>query len=382
MEISKVSKNSNGLSKRNYGIDLYKIFSMYMIVVIHILNAGGVINACDTFSVNNFVSRFMLICVYSAPDCFALASGYIMINTKYKFSRIINLWLQACFYGLIMAIVFMAFMPQVAGFKDVVKAFLPITFSQNWYLTSYFILFLFIPFINYVINGISKKSYQILVVALIIVFSVLYSTRLAIVNVMPMENGYSVWWLTILYVIGGYFGKYGNDLKIKSWFLWLAISVCVLIVGLYEVIGILGENSNGVIAILSKLAESIELLSYTSPAIILIAISLLLLFSKIELKNKAVIKIVAFFSPLAFGVCLVHAHPLVYDNILTDSCTKLAEMNTLVMVLAILGIALVIFIVCAFIDYLRVLLFKFLKVNQRTEQLCNFVSKKFLKLEN
>lgn len=363
-------------NNRNYGIDLYKIFAMYMVVVVHILNAGGVFKNCEQPSLNSFVASIVLIFVYSAVNCFALASGYIMINVKYKFSRIINYWLQVVFYCLAIAIIF-CFISQFAGVKDIVKAFLPVTFNQYWYFTAYFILLLFIPFLNYVMNGISKKKYQVLVLLLIGIFSIEQMLRFGIINVIKTYD-YSFYWLAILYIIGGYFGKYGNSIKIKSIFLWLVIISCILITEITVFSDLLIESQNKVLYLLGKLGKRFNLLSYTSPTILSISLSLLILFHKIELKNKFIINLVKFVSPLAFSVYLIHTNKLIYIHILMNSCSKLAEMNTAVMVLGVLGIAIAIFMVCIFIDYFRLLMFKKLKINKRTEQLCNFVSRRYL----
>ena len=37
-------------TKRNYGIDLLRIVSMVMIVILHILGQGGVLDAADNLS--------------------------------------------------------------------------------------------------------------------------------------------------------------------------------------------------------------------------------------------------------------------------------------------------------------------------------------------
>lgn len=355
---------------------MYKILAMYMVVVVHILNAGGVFKNCEQPSLNSFVSSVMLTFVYSAVNCFALASGYIMINVKYKFSRIINYWLQVVFYCLTIAIIF-CFILQCAGVNDIIKAFLPVTFNQYWYFTAYFILLLFIPFLNYVMNGISKKQYQVLVLLLIGIFSIEQMLRFGIINVIQ-TNDYSFCWLAILYIIGGYFGKYGNNIRIKSIFLWLVIISCILITEITVFSDFLTESQNKVLYLLGKLGERFNLLSYTSPTILFIALSLLILFSKIKLKNKFIINLVKFVSPLAFSVYPIHTNRLIYEHILIDSCSKLAEKNTAVMVLGVLGIAIVIFMVCIFIDYFRMLLFKTLKINKKTEQLCNFMKRKYL----
>lgn len=367
-------------NKRNYGIDLYKIFAMYMIVIFHILHQGGIISSSKEINtVNYIVSYTILVLVQTGVNCFALASGFVMINTKYKFSRAINLWLQVFFYCIVIAVVFILFVPGTNAIKEIVKSFFPVTLKQYWYFTGYFILLLFMPFINIVIKSISKKQYQLLVALLMGIFSIGTITKLPFTYEIPLGAGLTFWWLAILYVVGGYFGKYGDTIKIKSAFLWLVIVVCVLLTQVSIFSELLLSSSNSILKLLGKLGSQFQLISNDSPTILFISIALLILFSRINLKNKKVISVVSFISPLLFSIYLIHVNQLIFENILCGSCTKLAEMNTVVMVLAVLGISLAIFVVCIFIDYLRMLLFKLLKVNQRTEKLCDFVSKKIFK---
>ena len=233
--------------------------------------------------------------------------------------------------------------------------------------------FLFIPFLNRVVNAMSKTEYRKLVVILIGVFSFMITLGTNMIQTISVEYGYSFWWLAILYIVGGYFGKYGDSIKIKTVFLWLIIIGCVLITGISVYNGVLLESSNKILYVLGKLGRRFSLLSYTSPTIVFIAISLLILFYRLKLKNNRLVKIIKFVSPLAFAVYLIHTNKLIYFNILINSCVKLAEANPMIMILGVLGISLAIFVVCIFIDYFRELLFKLLKVNQKTERLCDFV---------
>lgn len=79
----------------NLGIDLLRIVSMYMIVMIHILNKGG---AASAVNINGGqIIRILYIALYSAVDSFALISGYVGFSEyekPHEYKKIILLWLQ------------------------------------------------------------------------------------------------------------------------------------------------------------------------------------------------------------------------------------------------------------------------------------------------
>ena len=54
-----MKENTVIVSSRNYGIDLLRIISMIMVVVLHVLRHGGVIEGTDPLSAN-----YLYILVY------------------------------------------------------------------------------------------------------------------------------------------------------------------------------------------------------------------------------------------------------------------------------------------------------------------------------
>lgn len=92
--------------QRNYGIDALRIFAMYMIIIIHLLGKGEVLNS-EYSSVAIVVDTFLYSLVLCCVNCYALISGYVGYNrnTKYNFGSYINLWLQVVFYGIVILVI-------------------------------------------------------------------------------------------------------------------------------------------------------------------------------------------------------------------------------------------------------------------------------------
>ena len=116
-------------------------------------------------------------------------------------------------------------------------------------------------------------------------------------------------------------------------------------------------------------------MSYTSPIAVGEAVCLLLYFSNLKLNNRKLVKSIRFITPAIFSVYIIHVHPLVFWNILKDAFTWLTEYNLLVAFMLILAIALAIFIGCIALDYIRIILFKILKINMLCDKLGENITK-------
>lgn len=117
------------------------------------------------------------------------------------------------------------------------------------------------------------------------------------------------------------------------------------------------------------------LLSYTSPTILLSSIFLLNIFSDIKLNNKMA-RVTAYLAPAAFGVYLIHCHPVILDIFIPKICNLFLDMPAVVILLFSLILILVIYVTCSIIDILRKFLFKLIKI----DTLSDFISKLFKKI--
>ena len=87
------------IKNRNYGIDLLRIITMFMIVNLHILYHGGILSSEKLYfgSTKFNIVWIIEIVSYVAVNCYALISGFVGVNSKNKYSNIILLWLRVAF---------------------------------------------------------------------------------------------------------------------------------------------------------------------------------------------------------------------------------------------------------------------------------------------
>jgi surface polysaccharide O-acyltransferase-like enzyme len=196
------SKEQITYKERNYGIDLLRIVAMIFIPILHVLLQGGILGNSISLSANYEVAWFLEIMAYCAVNCYALISGYVGYDSKYKYSNIIYLYLQVIFYTIIITSIFAVFKPDTVRISSFVKALFPFAFDVYWYFTAYFCMFFFIPFMNFFINTASKNLAGKAVLAIIILFSIL--PTIFANDMFKTSGGYSVYWLSMMYIIGAY----------------------------------------------------------------------------------------------------------------------------------------------------------------------------------
>ena len=81
--------------------------------------------------------------------------------------------------------------------------------------------------------------------------------------------------------------------------------------------------------------------------------------------NKYIAKIITFLGPLSFGVYLIHCHPIFIDYMKMHNYDNKPRNDSLISVLNFLfGKTIKTFVFCIGIDYLRHLLFTFLRLKK------------------
>ncbi len=360
-----VSEKSH--SARNFGIDALRILSMMMILTLHVLNKGGILYNVTSFSLRYYVAWLLEILCYCAVNCYGLISGYVGIKSKPKISSFALLWLRVVFYTLLITLVFSFIMPDKISVKHWLCAVFPVANKQYWYFTAYAGAYLFTPLLNTAINTLPKKDLRNSLIIITCVFSAYYSISFKITgnDFFILQSGYCILWLMILYAIGGYIRLYEPFKNIKKPVLFLIYFMSAALSWLSK---IAIDYINSAFSVNTKL--QMVLVQYTSPTILICAVSLLLLFSSMNFKGISS-KIIAFFSPSSFSVYLIHTHPLFWTYFITDRFTTYKSFDSIIMTLCVIGTVIAIYLICSFADMIRELLFKLLHLKQLLKKLDN-----------
>lgn len=357
---------------RNYGVDAIKILAMFMVVVLHILGKGKILENTETFSVQYEVAWFLEIACYCAVNCFVLATGYLLADKEFKYSRIILIWLQVMFYSVLITVVISAWKYDEIGYielaKNIIKSVFPVSFKQYWYFSAYFGMYLLSPFLNKLIKSLTRREMKWMCISLFIVFSVIPTAFMQ--DPFDTAYGYSVLWFIVLYVMGAYIKRYNPLAGIGSMKLFGIYIVCVSITWFSKLlIGCLTY------IVLGKVIFDSYLISYTSPTVVISAVTLFMAFIQMKF-TKRISQLLAMVSPLSFAVYLIHEQPLMREYVIPyKSFGSFGELNPLLMVIFVLGAAVLIYSACIVIEKIRIEFFRLIRVRRFVEKIDRWLCK-------
>lgn len=370
--MKKTKERSSYMEKRNYNVDLFRIIAAFLVTVLHVLGKGGILKSTSPTETNYWIAWFLEICAYCAVNCFALISGYLMVNKTVKVKNIIGLWFQVLFYSLLFTSLFFAFLPESRSIKNLVVAVMPILGKQWWYVSSYFALCFFIPFLNKAINNISQQTYK--KILLLILFVICCIDCVLPIDAFTLNNGYSAIWLMIVYLFGAYIRKYNICEKITAF---------KCIVGFFAMIVLTFVSKITIWFFTKRVFGQAKFedtfISYISITILLSAIFLFLFCLKIKINNLAS-KVIYFVSPAALGVYLIHTHPLVFNFLINNAFVSFATKSPIAMIICVILASLAIFVLCTIIELLRIEIFKLIKVSKLSEFIARKTNDFYLKV--
>ena len=285
--------SSNSSVKRKSGIELLRIVSMILIILYHFVCFGFKnIGSLNIFSVNNFLLSFFWAGGKYGVSLFGLITGYFMIKSHVSFKKIVKLELQVLFYSI--SIMFLFF---ILGKKELSADTLSTYFFPNyhqlyWFFSSYFLLYLLIPLLNFIFLRL-KKEYFLLILGILVAIFILIPSFNLMVN---FKDGI---YLFFYYIVGAYIRLFMEEVKSKKIFLFFGILFYFLIIGSTFVIQYLSHFNGILLDYIYSFTRLGSFLSFTS------AIFLFLFFKDLELKNSGWINRLA---GVCFGVYLFHEH--------------------------------------------------------------------------
>ncbi len=165
------------VKERESNFELLRIILMLMVLSLHYLGIplGG---ALDTKNIpssdfNYYLARFIESFSIIAVNCYIIITGYFMHTKKeVKYKRILELVLTYFFYlFLIMGLVIL-FEPKLFNIS-ILKNAIFFKNSGAWFILTYTILYILIPYINLLINSMSKKQFITLLIILLSCFCIL-----------------------------------------------------------------------------------------------------------------------------------------------------------------------------------------------------------------
>lgn len=348
------------LIRRNYGIDLLRIVSMFYVVILHSLGIGGVLKSAVPGSSQFEVAWFMETWAYCAVNVFAMISGYVGYSEKpkkLKLASIFNMWFQVVVYGVILTLVFKIIDGSTVTKLDLIDMFFPITRRLYWYFTAYVGLFFATPLLNAAIQSLSEKQLK-RTFWIIILFYVVGDN---LFGILTLNRGYSFAWLVILYLIGAIMKKCDIGKNIKAVQAWLGIIGLVLVSCSWKIWGM-------DITFLNFNFSSGVLISYVSPTVLGAAVLHIIAFSKMRFSSLTS-KIISFFAAGSFAVYIINCQRFVWKLVFTDLFVNLGTQNVLTVISKVVIFSILFVFLSIIIDRCRIFLFRKVGINKLAEKI-------------
>ena len=321
---------------RELNFELLRILSMFIIVIFHYHDWGGIINVQSPLR-NKLFGELIAIGGNLGVNLFVLISGYFLVNSKFKTKKILKIILQVWFYSMSIFLACCAFNIVDMNPAEFDKAMLPLTNYMYWFATIYVGLYLVFPILNKLINSLNKKQHKRILVLLGIILSVIPTL---VVGTRPF-NG-ELTWFVYLYLISSYIQKY--DISSKS-------NKCLILIIAGLVFFMIAYSVRATLQQLST-SEILHLTQKNSLITLALSVAIFLLFKNIKIKEN---KIIPFFSKATFGVYLIHinAHLRVYLFHHILRIQNYYDSKLIILAGYVFMTSIVIYLACTIIDTLR-----------------------------
>ncbi len=330
------------LKVRNSSIELLRIIAMIMIVFHHFAVHGGFVWGAQSITIPRFWYNFIIMGGKIGVNVFVMISGYYLINNDRKIfdlKKIIKFIGQVFFYSIVILIIAKLVGTSDIGIKLFIKSCFSITFSQWWFASAYFVLYLLHPFLNKLLHAMDKSLYQKFLLTLVICWSVIptFTTSLYQSN--------SLLWFITLYSISGYIRLYGLNNKFTTKFYFVIWLICSFLMYASSVVfTVLGSKWE---FFASKIRYFYGQEKITT---LLVSLCLFMIFATLKMNYHKWINAIA---SATFGVYLIHDHPIIKRFLWIDLFNNAQYQESLFLIPYSIMVVIVVYVVCSFVDLLR-----------------------------
>ena len=347
-------KNPRNSESRQYGIDIARLSAMFMVVLLHNLLQGGILD-WTLDSAKDLMYMTLENYAIIAVNVFALISGYLGVGKPFRPSKLIHLWVAVFTWSAGSAIFGLCIGAQMDSWFY--RSFFPVLGQNYWYFNSFILLELFVPILNAAVARFKSRDLLFLAFGIVVL-----SVVLGFPNGLGMNRGYSAIWLIVLWLVGAS-TRLNWDL-ISDKFSSLRLIFACIFIPLVSTYFEFEYRRRGM--------DPVQWIAYVSPLVSIQSICFFILVARIEISSRSARTLLKHFSPSAFGVYLIDCSNWFYGIWLVGRFKWILEFHSYFGVPIILLISTTMFICFLFAETIRINLNSILiqKVNSfRKEQL-------------
>ncbi len=342
-------------ASRNYGIDLLRMVSMLMICVIHMnMFSLAHLKKIPTHEFVYYFANWTESVGIIGVNLYALITGYVCIQSKWRFSRYCRLWVLVAFYTVVIALVgWVLYKNGVVNIPSYILHYGKTLFfgSTYWYFAAYTGLFFLMPALNAALLNLPRDKYNYLVLALVIVLPFLNKGTSGVL----MHAGYNMVWLCSLYVVGAYLKLY-QPIRCRILPL-LAVSICCTLISL----------------VCKSMHINVQVFAYTMLNNVIYSLALFVVFIRIRIDSPFWRRFISIMAPASFSVYLIQCHPWLWNLLCEDMFAFYQSLNHPWWFSLVFGLAL--YLACSCIDFVRIALFRICRVDVVSDYIAGVIER-------
>ncbi len=330
---------------RDSNLELFRIIAMLLIIACHYsvylrhyLPENALLG--DTLS---WRVQFLLMFGSwgkTGINCFVLITGYFMCRSQISLRKFLKLFFTIAFYNVLIYLISSLAGQEGFGIRTLLMSIIPIAKISRNFVFCYLLFFLLIPFLNLLVNNLTKRQHQLLLLLLTFVYVVIGS-----LPKYGIEFNY-VGWFCVLYFFGSYIRLYDMPLfhRTRLWG-WTTLALVFVSLGSIYLNTLRGDHIH-----LSG-RESWLLIDCNKPLALAVSLSAFLFFKNLKIKHN---KFINSLSATTLGVLLIHHNRVSQTRFLWCEVVKAPEAfsESWFIAHALLSVFAV-FAICALIEYLR-----------------------------
>lgn len=288
--------NKYSIRNRSSNFELLRIVSMTMVVVMHVLRHGGILQTLTVGSLEYWFLWGMESLSFVGVNCYLLLTGYFQVQAQFRWKKVIALVVQLMFYAALSEVV-LVIMTGKVKLKDILLVIDPIGNNVYWFASQYLILYVMSPYINQMLAALSKDSHKRLIVILTVMCGVYPTIAFWAKNTFGIGN--NIAWFITMYVAAAFFRLYDVKISMKTAITGYLVCTAILLLSRFVL-----DKVGTLIHFDSDLGKL--LFYYNSPVVAISSICVFMCFKQINIEKLRFKRAINLVASLCFGVYLIH----------------------------------------------------------------------------
>ncbi len=212
MEVSVTDAGRDRFPKRLGNLDMLRSLAMLMVVTLHYLDKGKLLGSltADDMTLTQTVAWALEALSIVAVNVYMMLSGYLMVQSSFKLSRLIGLWIQLEFYsvGVGLLSILLGWTPAAEVDTYFLLGLLfPVSMGHYWFMTAYIYFYILYAFVGPMMKKLEQKQFAVILTVLLVFFS-------GVKSFVPVrfeldQMGYDCLWYLCMALLGAYIARFG-----------------------------------------------------------------------------------------------------------------------------------------------------------------------------